>query len=122
MKTDIELLAENPKALARFCERLAERATVCALNREILKESESLRALITTAQACDLETENLLIFRREKKHPRLLMVAAAIGRERGQRLGREAGQNSLLEAQKFAELQTAKNAQWLAEVELIDGD
>ena len=35
----------------------------------------------------------------------------------GQRLGRERGQNLILEAREFASLQLANNAPWLAEAE-----
>ena len=115
MKTGIELLAENPKALARFCELLAERATVCGLENEILKEADSLRVQLAAARAINFSPENLLNFCCEKTHPRLTMTAAAIGRERGQRLGREAGQNSILEARNFAKARTAIIAPWLVE-------
>jgi len=115
MKSDIQLLAENPQALARFCELLAEHATVCALNREILKESESLRIQVAAARAIKFSTDRLLDFHRKKTHPRLLMCADAIGRERGQRTGQEAGQRSILEAQEYSKLQLKHSAPWLVE-------
>ena len=122
MKSDIQLLADNPKALSRFCELLEQHATVCALNREILKESESLRIQVAAARAIKFSTDRLLDFHRKKTHPRLLMCADAIGRERGQRTGQEAGQRSILEARKFASMQLANNAPWLGEVEAEEDD
>ena len=97
-------------------------ATVCALNREIAKDSDSLRIQIAAARAINFNSEKLLNLCRNKTHPRLLICADAIGRERGQRNGQEAGERSILEARKFASLQLANNAPWLGEVETEEDD
>jgi len=122
MKTGIELLAENPKALQKFCDLLAERATVCELNREIIKGSESLRTQTAAARAINFNTENLMKFSRKRTHPRLLMVADAIGRERGARIGKIAARRMIKEAHRFAELQTATLAPLLDMAEMKDED
>ena len=114
MKTDFELLSENPKALKRFCDLLVQHATVIGIEIEIDKISDSLRTQLTAARVCGLDTENLLQLCHNKQHKRLLVFATAVGTERGKRIGRQAGQSSVLEARKFAEVHTATNAPWLA--------
>jgi len=115
MKTNYELLAENPKALKHFCDLLIEHATVIGIDKEINKLSESLRTQLTAARACELDPTELLRLCRDKKHERLLVFATAVGTERGKRIGKQAGQNSIKEAHEFASLQLANLAPWLVE-------
>ena len=122
MKTNFELLAENPKALKRFCDLLIEHATVIGIEIEIDKISESLRTQLTAAQACELDPTELLRLCRDKKHERLLVFATAVGTERGKRIGEQAAQNMIKEAREFAELQIANNAPWLGEAEAQEDD
>ena len=122
MKTNCELLAENPKALQHFCDLLVQHATVIGIEIEIDKISKSLRTQLTAARVCGLDTQNLLQLCRNRQHERLLVFATAVGTERGQRLGREAGQNSIMEARKFASLNLVNNAPWLGEVEAEEDD
>ena len=122
MKTDFELLSENPKALKRFCDLLIEHATVVGIEIEIDKISDSLRTQFTAARVCGLPTDEFLRMCRNRQHSRLLMLADAIGIERGRRIGREAAQRSILEARKFASLQLASNAPWSGEVEAEEDD
>ena len=122
MKTDFELLSENPKALKRFCDLLVQHATVIGLEIEIDKISESLRTQLTAARVCGLDTSQLLDHCRTERHERLQVFATAVGTERGKRIGRQAGQSSVLEARKFAEVHTAINAPWLGKAEAQEDD
>ena len=122
VKSNTQLLIENPKLLARFCELLVQRATVTGIEIEVVKISESLRTQLSAARACDLDTTRLLKYCRAKKHDRLLVFAHAVGQERGQRLGRERGQQLLEEARMFAELQVARLVPFLGDVEPIADD
>ena len=79
MKTDYELLIENPKALKRFCDLLIEHATVIGIEIEIEKISDSLRTQITAARACGLDTSHLLKHCRSKRHERLLVCDSGLG-------------------------------------------
>ncbi len=122
VKTNAELVMADPILLARFHDLLVERATVVGINIEIAKISERLRIQLEAARVCGLDASKLLNYCREKKHVRLLVFAHAVGQERGQRLGREAGQRKILEAQEFAELQTANAAPFSDKAKLTDED
>ena len=115
MKSNIELLTENPKAQKRFCDLLIEHATVIGIDKEINKLSESLRTQLTAARACELDTTELLQLCRDKKHERLTVFATAVGTERGVRIGKQRGGEIIKEAHEFARLQLANNAPWLGE-------
>lgn len=114
-KSNIELLIESPRAMIEFREAMAERATVCELEDEIRKLSHSLREHLSTARVCDLDISNLLNYRREQKHDRLLACAYAIGKERGTRLGKSAARRMIMEAYESSEQQLKVFAPWLDE-------
>ncbi len=113
MKSNVELLIQNPKAQKRFCDLLIEHATVIGIDKEIEKLSQSLRTQLTAARACELDPTELLRLCRDKKHKRLLVFATAVGTERGMRVGKPAAKRMIKEARKFAESQTAFFAPWL---------
>ena len=105
MKTDIELLMESPEAMRRFQHALEQAATVIGINMEISKISASLRTQLIAAAVCGLDPSNLLEYCRGKRHERLLVLAAAVGAERGKRLGRARAKEIISEARKFGVLQ-----------------
>ena len=122
MKTNIELLMESPEAMQRFQHALERAATVIGIDKEINKLSDSLRTQLTAAQACSLNTDNLLHYCREKRHERLLVFATSVGTERGKRLGRERAQELILEAHSFGALQAEKYAFLKSGARLNEGD
>ena len=110
MKTNYELLAENPEAMQRFCEALEREATVIGIEIEIRKLSDTLREQVCFARANNIDPSGLLEHRRNQKHDLLLACAYAIGKERGQRIGKEHAQLRDLEGQTFKALQAEKYA------------
>ena len=109
-KAQIELLKAHPEALQRFCDGLERMATQIGLNEEIRKISDSLRTQLRAAAACKLDPGNLLEYCRNRNHDRLLMIASAVGIERGKRIGKEHAQRMISEAYEFAIRQTANSA------------
>ncbi len=106
----IELLKAHPEALQRFCDALERMATQVGVNEEIEKLSDSLRTQLMAAVVCKLDPSNLLQYCRNRNHSLLLMVAAAVGIERGKRIGKAHAQQMISEAYEFASLQTAKSS------------
>ena len=122
-REQLELLKAHPEAMRRFCESLEREATVIGIEIDIQKILDSLRVDLWVLKECNLPSARLLAKVRNRKRDLLEVCAAAVGIERGQRLGREAGQNSIMEAHEFASLQLANSAPWLVEAEeKEDGD
>ena len=90
---------------------------------EIRKILDSLRVDLWVLKECKLPSARLLAKVRDRKRDLLEVCAAAVGIERGKRIGKQAAQNMIMEARKFASLQLANSAPWLAEAEEEeDGD
>ena len=104
MKNQIELLISNPEALQCFCDSLEREATQIGVNEQIEKISDSLRTQLMVAAACEIDPHNLLEYRRKQNHDWLLLIAAAVGIERGKRIGKEHAQRMISEAYEFASL------------------
>ena len=108
-KEQLELLKAHPEAMQRFCESLEREATVIGIEYEIQKILDSLRVDLWVLKECNLPSTNFLAKVRDRKRGLLEVCAAAVGIERGKRLGKLAGERIISEAYEFASLQTAKS-------------
>ena len=101
-KEQLKLLKAHPEAMQRFCEALEREATVIGIEFEIQKILDSLRVDLWVLKECNLPSTNLLAKVRDRKRFLLEVCAAAVGIERGKRLGKLAGERIISEAYEFA--------------------
>ena len=113
-REQLELLKAHPEAMQRFCEALEREATVIGIEIEIQKILDSVRVNLWVLKECNLPSVRFLAKVRDRKRDLLEVCAAAVGIERGKRIGKQAAQNMIMEARKFASLQLANSALWLA--------
>ena len=109
-KEQLELLKAHPEAMQRFCDALERQATVVGIEIEIQKISDSLRANLWALRECNLPVASVLATVRDRKRDLLEICAVAVGTERGKRLGKQAGERTISEAQSFGALQAEKYA------------
>ena len=105
----LKLLKAHPEAMRRFCVSLEREATVIGIENDIRKILDSLRVDLWVLKECNLPSARLLAKVRDRKRDLLEVCAAAVGVERGKRLGKLAGERIISEAYEFASLRTAKS-------------
>ena len=116
MKSDIDLLAENPEAMQSFVKMMQEQATVIGCGLAIAKISESLRTQLAAARDTGLDPSALLLHCRQRGHGYLIVSAMVVGAERGERLGAERAKILIEEARRYASNVVAAFAPWMVDV------
>ena len=90
---DFKLLMQDPEAMQRVVESLAKtleaEVTMCGLSDEINKVIAAIREDYRAARTAGLDTSPLREYHETKGRDHLMLLATAIGRERGKRWARK---------------------------------